>query len=135
MRSLRVRARSDTGSSYFFSPVPRRTNWAPRSRMSGSASIRMSNPFCAVTLETYPIRGRSGSEGRPASFCRAALSARFFSTDDFEYFWATKASFAGFQTSTSRSEEHTSELQSPYDLVCRLLLEKNNFVRIEAEVC
>src|SRR5207248_10846861 len=28
------------------------------------------------------------------------------------------------QGSKSRSEEHTSELQSPYDLVCRLLLEK-----------
>src|SRR5207248_4091280 len=27
-------------------------------------------------------------------------------------------------TSVRRSEEHTSELQSPYDLVCRLLLEK-----------
>src|SRR5207248_8246682 len=26
--------------------------------------------------------------------------------------------------SAERSEEHTSELQSPYDLVCRLLLEK-----------
>src|SRR5207248_3468771 len=26
--------------------------------------------------------------------------------------------------SQARSEEHTSELQSPYDLVCRLLLEK-----------
>src|SRR5207248_7019829 len=26
--------------------------------------------------------------------------------------------------SNERSEEHTSELQSPYDLVCRLLLEK-----------
>src|SRR6266705_6840732 len=25
---------------------------------------------------------------------------------------------------STRSEEHTSELQSPYDLVCRLLLEK-----------
>src|SRR5207248_4522895 len=25
---------------------------------------------------------------------------------------------------SDRSEEHTSELQSPYDLVCRLLLEK-----------
>src|SRR5437867_7908360 len=25
---------------------------------------------------------------------------------------------------TRRSEEHTSELQSPYDIVCRLLLEK-----------
>src|SRR5437867_6791214 len=29
--------------------------------------------------------------------------------------------------SVSRSEEHTSELQSPYDLVCRLLLEKKKF--------
>src|SRR5438094_2779522 len=27
-----------------------------------------------------------------------------------------------------RSEEHTSELQSPYDLVCRLLLEKKNYI-------
>src|SRR5207248_5070863 len=26
----------------------------------------------------------------------------------------------------TRSEEHTSELQSPYDIVCRLLLEKKN---------
>src|SRR6266516_5165033 len=28
-----------------------------------------------------------------------------------------------------RSEEHTSELQSPYDLVCRLLLEKKKKTR------
>src|SRR5437867_7224821 len=28
------------------------------------------------------------------------------------------------QRNRQRSEEHTSELQSPYDLVCRLLLEK-----------
>src|SRR5207248_6930539 len=28
------------------------------------------------------------------------------------------------QIAAERSEEHTSELQSPYDLVCRLLLEK-----------
>src|SRR5699024_11706535 len=27
-----------------------------------------------------------------------------------------------------RSEEHTSELQSRFDLVCRLLLEKKNFM-------
>src|SRR5437867_7282311 len=32
----------------------------------------------------------------------------------------TRCSGAG----SARSEEHTSELQSPYDLVCRLLLEK-----------
>src|SRR5699024_11943583 len=29
-------------------------------------------------------------------------------------------------TATPRSEEHTSELQSRFDLVCRLLLEKKN---------
>src|SRR5438094_1953616 len=28
---------------------------------------------------------------------------------------------------SGRSEEHTSELQSPYDLVCRLLLEKKKY--------
>src|SRR5207248_7159936 len=31
---------------------------------------------------------------------------------------------AGATGAGVRSEEHTSELQSPYDLVCRLLLEK-----------
>src|SRR5437867_6313929 len=31
--------------------------------------------------------------------------------------------------SRRRSEEHTSELQSPYDLVCRLLLEKKKYER------
>src|SRR5438094_4423146 len=30
----------------------------------------------------------------------------------------------GGYAAQERSEEHTSELQSPYDLVCRLLLEK-----------
>src|SRR5437867_12818830 len=30
--------------------------------------------------------------------------------------------------SVLRSEEHTSELQSPYDLVCRLLLEKKKII-------
>src|SRR5438876_6580713 len=30
----------------------------------------------------------------------------------------------------ARSEEHTSELQSPVHLVCRLLLEKKNSVRL-----
>src|SRR5207249_7964518 len=34
------------------------------------------------------------------------------------------ALFVGYHASTTRSEEHTSELQSRFDLVCRLLLEK-----------
>src|SRR5207248_8980897 len=32
--------------------------------------------------------------------------------------------YHGHRVLVDRSEEHTSELQSPYDLVCRLLLEK-----------
>src|SRR5256885_6230154 len=40
-------------------------------------------------------------------------------------FWA-----ATFAVSGVRSEEHTSELQSPCNLVCRLLLEKKNTARI-----
>src|SRR5207249_10468722 len=34
------------------------------------------------------------------------------------------ASVSGSRSSRRRSEEHTSELQSRFDLVCRLLLEK-----------
>src|SRR5437867_5397601 len=34
-----------------------------------------------------------------------------------------------------RSEEHTSELQSPYDLVCRLLLEKKNKEHANTKTC
>src|SRR5437867_9186743 len=47
-----------------------------------------------------------------------------------EYVWSRKAFEeavaldADHEDALARSEEHTSELQSPYDLVCRLLLEK-----------
>src|SRR5258708_24789796 len=50
----------------------------------------------------------------------------------------TMSSFVGWQGARQdrarRSEEHTSELQSPDHLVCRLLLEKKNQVRAEAEL-
>src|SRR6266705_4426410 len=38
--------------------------------------------------------------------------------------WITSSPALPPRLSSPRSEEHTSELQSPYDLVCRLLLEK-----------
>src|ERR1022692_4854974 len=41
--------------------------------------------------------------------------------------------FPTSQVGRSRSEEHTSELQSPCNLVCRLLLEKKKEVRIVEE--
>src|SRR5438067_3851443 len=39
------------------------------------------------------------------------------------------------QTNGHRSEEHTSELQSRFDLVCRLLLEKKKHNLTEAHRC
>src|SRR5258708_29907837 len=38
--------------------------------------------------------------------------------------WLISASASAWRRFASRSEEHTSELQSPDHLVCRLLLEK-----------
>src|SRR5207249_8041714 len=40
-----------------------------------------------------------------------------------------KAHNGGIRISDGRSEEHTSELQSRFDLVCRLLLEKKKSSR------
>src|SRR5699024_11436384 len=47
-----------------------------------------------------------------------------------EHYWrllsGERANFLRWYLNTIRSEEHTSELQSRFDLVCRLLLEKKN---------
>src|SRR5256885_12775917 len=80
------------------------------------------------TLFPYPTLFRSvtaaGVSGaRPAAInssaisrkCAAPISTTMVSTD---------ADGRGTFTRDCRSEEHTSELQSPCNLVCRLLLEK-----------
>src|SRR5207248_5809310 len=66
--------------------------------------VANSNPFLRFQFDSYPI-----SHGLVAVIGWATLYASV-------YFGV-------------RSEEHTSELQSPYDLVCRLLLEKKNGAR------
>src|SRR5256885_8157860 len=40
------------------------------------------------------------------------------------HYFVAQTDFAALQPASRRSEEHTSELQSPCNLVCRLLLEK-----------
>ena len=40
----------------------------------------------------------------------------------------------GFSNNLSRSEEHTSELQSHSDLVCRLLLEKKKKKQTKSQI-
>src|SRR5699024_11350746 len=45
----------------------------------------------------------------------------------FSIVFSSNCSVCSSCTACLRSEEHTSELQSRFDLVCRLLLEKKNY--------
>src|SRR5699024_12179382 len=45
--------------------------------------------------------------------------------------WAQATTQSTTASESRRSEEHTSELQSRFDLVCRLLLEKKNTTQIK----
>src|SRR5256885_6634679 len=69
----------------------------PRSTLFPYTTLFRSSPKARARSDRAPSAPRAAS-ARPPSRCRAGLSRR--------------------------SEEHTSELQSPCNLVCRLLLEK-----------
>src|SRR5256885_13632943 len=47
-----------------------------------------------------------------------------------DYTWAPVSVLHGVPEAQPRSEEHTSELQSPCNLVCRLLLEKKKKMQL-----
>src|SRR5256885_6421417 len=72
------------------------------------------------TLFPYTTLFRSdrGAPGRPVRAADSSRDQRFpgGGPSDHAAAWRTRA--------RTRSEEHTSELQSPCNLVCRLLLEK-----------
>src|SRR5438876_2567067 len=71
------------------------------------------------TLFPYTTLFRSGSDH--VRHCRRAAAERMDR--------AVAARISGVGPGADRSEEHTSELQSPVQLVCRLLLEKKNDLR------
>src|SRR2546426_12751507 len=67
-------------------------------------------------------RGGGASAGQRARVRRvAAVRRRYGQAEE-----AGREAEAAARHRWSRSEEHTSELQSPCNLVCRLLLEKKN---------
>src|SRR6267143_6378650 len=49
-----------------------------------------------------------------------------FRSDTWPHGWLAARSLGNIGPEAKRSEEHTSELQSQFHLVCRLLLEKKN---------
>src|SRR5256885_11504099 len=75
------------------------------------------------TLFPYTTLFRSLEE--PNAACHAKLDAVIdWSSDGFSKVKPRTISRACNKALEARSEEHTSELQSPCNLVCRLLLEK-----------
>src|SRR5260370_24644926 len=82
---------------------------------TGTMTVQRLNDLSRKSF-TSPIRSRS--EASDGIFCRRYLSAR-----------NTIARFG-----SARSEEHTSELQSHLNLVCRLLLEKKKIRREQRKI-
>src|SRR5690242_21093914 len=76
------------------------------------------------TLFPYTTLFRSPNQTPPSDLCTDAFPLpRSMGVTDFCQSWEV-GDGAGASTKTGRSEEHTSELQSHVNLVCRLLLEK-----------
>src|SRR5699024_11786536 len=89
-------------------------------------SIRMATWWKTLKVQSH-IRLAVQSMLQPVLFRAADL----FMKKPQSPFWGTAAFFLYYSTSLNgrpRSEEHTSELQSRFDLVCRLLLEKKNLL-------
>src|SRR5207248_9226889 len=87
-------------------------------------SVRVSQPDLHVSIEcvgvltTKPVRAKVAKGGRWVSELRIPIVRG-------ERNLGTSRELMPYPSDRRvRSEEHTSELQSPYDLVCRLLLEK-----------
>src|SRR2546426_3836272 len=75
-------------------------------------TVRLPSSHSSSTSSSLSIRCAS------APWARATSTRRFEFDEFFEPITRTRSH------SPARSEEHTSELQSPCNLVCRLLLEK-----------
>src|SRR5256885_12885093 len=80
----------------------------PRSTLFPYTTLFRSNLMCTLTRENNVATFSFSNDASASAYRKMAL-----------------LSFLGrCETYVKRSEEHTSELQSPCNLVCRLLLEK-----------
>src|SRR5256885_10910639 len=82
---------------------------------------------------TTLFRSQGGPEGHAGRDCDAALD--FHSAPRKPPWGRLPACLFPRQAGSLRSEEHTSELQSPCNLVCRLLLEKKKKIREHVIMC
>src|SRR5256885_9245860 len=73
-------------------------------------------PACGSLFATASTVGHLGNSSSSPKLKNSGLTVRRACAAASRYFWDWQLN--------PRSEEHTSELQSPCNLVCRLLLEK-----------
>src|SRR5438094_10478503 len=103
------------GSYHKNSPVYSRTNpdcKAPRWSVPCRSPAHQTKEIASVFAPRLAVNGADGADERLALLRCQLQDLASFHPD------------GGHRIVLFRSEEHTSELQSPYDLVCRLLLEK-----------
>src|SRR5699024_11791386 len=96
-------------------PTPSRANTMRRERQVSDVTSR-SVPFRSSSWET--IIEKYSSRKSLGSWIREVLDVCGFAQYQRDLLSGDVADYIG-----KRSEEHTSELQSRFDLVCRLLLE------------
>src|SRR6266705_868140 len=89
-----------------------------------SCSVEFFPPRTAEGAEKLRAARRTLADLKPA-FCSVTFGAGGSTRE------GTLETVLEIRTEGLRSEEHTSELQSPYDLVCRLLLEKKKKIKIK----
>src|SRR5260221_945833 len=97
---------------------PPRSTLFPYTTLFRSLPIDL-QPRLLRVLESRRVRRVGGTQDRPLDVRVIAATHRDLRAD---------------VTAMTRSEEHTSELQSHSDLVCRLLLEKKKKNRIQYTV-
>src|SRR5205807_9998915 len=90
---------------FFFLMIPR----PPRSTLFPYTTLFRSKPMGGLLLDSKLGMLRGGKSGVPVVVAGKPDESLFVSA---------------VRRTNKRSEEHTSELQSPCNLVCRLLLEK-----------
>src|SRR5437667_9038122 len=85
-------------------------------------------PYTTLFRSYVSLRSRRTRAAARSRSARSAAGVRHHSRDAASAHSRIRASSLAAVSwkvsSTSRSEEHTSELQSHHDIVCRLLLEK-----------
>src|SRR5207248_7872187 len=96
--------------------------------VSSTLSLHDALPICARSTFFFSFHSAFYNllEREVADKARAALAHGHWLGLHYESEFYGGVHAGRIEQEAARSEEHTSELQSPYDLVCRLLLEKKN---------